>query len=351
MSGSTTKVLVVDDEPEVCWLIENVLSREDVSCTSVHTGSEAKDRLISDEYDVAIIDLVLPGIRGIEVLQFMSDRRLPTRALCIGGAADAMCRSEVMAAGAIGFLAKPLDMAEVTDAVLRAAAEKPRWSRPRGAVENSIALNDHWQGDERLRQMVLECCRALVHSVEAKDPYTRRHTEHVAFYAEQLARHIGLSESVTETIRVAALVHDTGKIAIPDAILTKPGRLTEPEFELVRQHSDVGAAILGNISVLKDEATLVRFHHENWDGTGYPMGLSKETIPLGARVIHLADSIDAMLMQRTYKQPLSVDEMLEELQTCAGTQFDPELAASARDWCSKHRDRLILPVSTTAEVA
>lgn len=342
-----TKVLIVDNEPEVCWRIENVLSRDQMSCTCVHTGSEAKEHLIRDDYDVAIIDLNMPGVRGIELLQFMSDRRLPTRALCMGAMTDAMCRSEVMAVGAVEFLEKPLDMARLAEEVLCAVNARPSHDELAVPAASDQAGQD-WQRDERLRQMVLESCRALAYAVEAKDPYTRRHSEHVSFYAEQIARRAGLPSGVTETIRVAGLVHDIGKIAVPDAVLTKRGRLSEQEFALVRRHPDVGAAILGNISVLREEGELVRFHHEAWDGSGYPAGLSGEEIPLGARVINLADSIDAMLMERTYKQPRSIDEMIEQLRACAGGQFAPDMAATAVDWCQESRSRLIVPQASAA---
>jgi response regulator RpfG family c-di-GMP phosphodiesterase len=140
------------------------------------------------------------------------------------------------------------------------------------------------------------------------------------------------------------VLHDIGKIAVPDSVLTKAGKLTEREFDLIRRHPDVGAAILEHISLMRIEARLVRFHHEAWDGRGYPTGLGGRRIPLGSRIINIADSIDAMLMHRTYKQAYSIDRMLAELTRCAGGQFDPELIPPAVRWCRDNRSRLILPV-------
>jgi len=199
------------------------------------------------------------------------------------------------------------------------------------------------RGDGGREQMLLEFTGALVQAVELKDPYTRRHSEHVALYADQLAAHLGLARDDRESVRVAALLHDIGKIAVPDSILTKPGRLCRKEFALIRQHPEVGAGILENISMLRQEARLVRHHHEAWDGSGYPHGLRGERIPLGARILNICDSMDAMLMARTYKAPYPVKDMLAELRRCADTQFDPELARAAVDFCTRWPTRLILP--------
>ncbi|MFW6155648.1 MAG: HD domain-containing phosphohydrolase [Planctomycetota bacterium] len=195
--------------------------------------------------------------------------------------------------------------------------------------------------DHQLWLACLEGVRALVSAVEAKDPYTRMHSDHVAYYAEHLGKYTDLPGDLMETIRVAAVVHDVGKIGIPDTILTKPGRLTDEEFQFIREHPRMGAEILSKITILDDESRLVLYHHENWDGSGYPDGLVGEAIPLGARVIQLADCIDAMLMRRTYKEPLPLPQVLEELSKGRGTQFDPVLAEAAIQWLEDHPDRVI----------
>ncbi len=203
--------------------------------------------------------------------------------------------------------------------------------------------------NEQLRVACLESVRALVSAVEAKDPYTRRHSEQVAYYAEQFATFIGLPGDQSEAIRVAGVVHDVGKIGIPDTVLTKPGRLTDVEFELIKGHPDTGAAILEKISLLSAQSVIIRHHHENWNGTGYPDGLAGEDIPLGARVVQVADSIDAMLMRRTYKEPFPVERVLAELQRGMGTQFDPDLAKAAIEWMTANPDRIILAEDQAAE--
>ncbi|NLF33006.1 MAG: HD domain-containing protein, partial [Planctomycetes bacterium] len=136
-------------------------------------------------------------------------------------------------------------------------------------------------------------------------------------------------------------VHDVGKIGIPDTILTKPGRLTDEERRLIREHPRMGAEILSKISMLDGESRLVLYHHERWDGGGYPDGLAGEAIPLGARIIQLADCIDAMLMRRTYKEPFPLSRVLDELVKGKGTQFDPALAEAAIQWLHRHPERVI----------
>ena len=207
----------------------------------------------------------------------------------------------------------------------------------------NMAAEEAEKIERQLRLACLESVGALVSAVEAKDPHTRRHSDQVAYYGEQLARHMDLPGDLVEAIRVAALVHDVGKIGIPDTVLTKPGRLTDEEFDLIKGHPAMGANILQKISLLGGESQLVRYHHENWDGSGYPDRLAGEDIPLGARVIQVADAIDAMLMRRTYKEPFPVEKVLSELRSGRGRQFAPAFADAAVEWLTINPDRIIQP--------
>ncbi|HET6427725.1 MAG TPA: HD-GYP domain-containing protein [Phycisphaerae bacterium] len=202
--------------------------------------------------------------------------------------------------------------------------------------------------DDPSRGMLPEFARALVQAVEAKDPFTRRHSEHVVYYARRLGDYADLPGPLRDTLATAALLHDIGKIAVPDSILTKPGRLTRQEFAFVRLHPDTGADILRNVTLLAEEAEVVRQHHERWDGTGYPRGLRGEMIAPAGRLLHIADSLDAMLMRRTYKDGYSVPRTLRELRLGAGTQFDPELALLAARWCEQNPTLLIRPGQSAA---
>jgi len=186
-------------------------------------------------------------------------------------------------------------------------------------LEN-LALYGDMQG------MFLGTLHALTSAIDAKDSYTRGHSERVALMSRMLAEQAGVDEATCERIYIAGLVHDVGKIGVPEAVLCKPGRLTDEEFELIKMHPEIGARILQDIRQMQDLIPGVLYHHEKWDGRGYPHHLAGEQIPLFGRVICLADSFDAMSSNRTYRKSLSHDDVLEEIARCGGTQFDPELA-------------------------
>ena len=179
---------------------------------------------------------------------------------------------------------------------------------------------------EGLNAMFLGTLEALTASIDAKDPYTSGHSKRVAHVTEQLAKAIGLDEHTVSRMHIAGLVHDIGKIGVPEAVLTKPGRLTDDEFDWIRKHPEIGYRILKDIPQLRDILPGVLHHHERYDGDGYPEGLAGTRIPLPARLIALADSFDAMSSTRTYRPALSRPAVLQEIVDCAGTQFDPEAA-------------------------
>ncbi len=193
----------------------------------------------------------------------------------------------------------------------------------------------------QLRSAHWETIMALVAAVEAKDPYTERHSVHVAIYSECLAQVLHVPPRETAVIKNAAMMHDIGKIGVPDAILTKPGRLTKREFDIIKKHPATGAAILQSATCLQGELPLVLHHHEWYGGKGYPHGLRGDEIPFGARILHVADSIDAMLLPRSYKQGYAIDKVLSELRRGRGSQFDPDFADAAEHWLHESTEQLI----------
>jgi HD-GYP domain-containing protein (c-di-GMP phosphodiesterase class II) len=186
-------------------------------------------------------------------------------------------------------------------------------------LENAALYDD-------LNAMFLGTLEALTASIDAKDRYTCGHSQRVAHLTQQLARAVGLDEKTVSRTRIAGLVHDVGKIGVPEAVLLKPGRLNEEEFDWIRRHPEMGYRILRDIPQLTDILPGVLHHHERWDGDGYPSGLAGEDIPLIARLITLADAFDAMSSSRTYRTCMSRRDVLAEIMECAGTQFDPSLA-------------------------
>lgn len=185
-------------------------------------------------------------------------------------------------------------------------------------LQNAKLYDDH-------QAMFLGTLQALTASIDAKDPYTRGHSERVAHLASQLALAMGQSHEQAERVRIGGLVHDIGKIGVPESVLCKPGKLTDEEFGMIRKHPEIGYEILRDIPLMDDVLPGVKYHHERWDGRGYPCSLKGLDIPLIARVIGLADAFDAMSSNRTYRPALPREKVLEELRNSAERQFDPEL--------------------------
>ncbi|MGI9014848.1 MAG: HD domain-containing phosphohydrolase, partial [Phycisphaerales bacterium] len=179
---------------------------------------------------------------------------------------------------------------------------------------------------EDMDAMFLGTLEAITASIDAKDKYTCGHSQRVAQLSQQLATAIGLDEKTIRQIQIAGLVHDVGKIGVPESVLCKPGRLTEAEFDLIKQHPEIGHRILRDIPQLRYVLPGVLYHHERWDGRGYPHGIAGADIPLAARILALADSFDAMSSTRTYRSARDRTWVLEEITRSSGTQFDPELA-------------------------
>jgi HD-GYP domain-containing protein (c-di-GMP phosphodiesterase class II) len=204
---------------------------------------------------------------------------------------------------------------------------------------------------EGMRGIFMSATLALANAVDAKDPYTRGHSERVLNYSEQLARAMKLPPQDVESIKMAAVLHDIGKIAIPDDILRKPGKLTAEEFDVVRTHPARGEAILAPLEELRPLRPGIRHHHERFDGRGYPDGLAGQVIPLHARIICVADSFDAMTSKRYYHEAKTPDEGLEEIAHCSGAQFDPELAECFIQALSRRAPVPVLPQAVLRALA
>ncbi|WP_022853528.1 HD domain-containing phosphohydrolase [Thermodesulfatator atlanticus] len=192
-------------------------------------------------------------------------------------------------------------------------------------LERSAPLVENFILRESLILNLYDALRALVRALEAKDPYTKQHSERVTQYALAIAKEMGLAEDMCESLRFAGHLHDVGKVGVPDAILLKPGRLAPEEYEIIKQHPLIGAEIVGHMGLLSDEAQIIKHHHERWDGNGYPYGLAREDIPLLSRILAVADTFDAMTSVRPYRPARSFDDAFAEIVRCAGSQFDPQV--------------------------
>jgi len=336
-------ILIVDDEPQVCHLIQEELAEHGFSCQIVTEPLQAKDLLDTQQFGLLIADIAMPRVGGLDLLAYVRQCLPACRVILITGVSTREYLAQAILLGAYDYIEKPFKMKELAETVSRAFSDEAGTASLPARAAEAMEYATH------AKLASLESIRALARAGEAKDPHTWRHSEQVTHYAVNLARELSLSEAEVECIRVASLLHDVGKIGVPDSILTKPGPLTDQEFEFIRRHPALGADILANITVFGQEAHLVRYHHERWDGKGYPEGLAGEKIPLGSRIIQVADCMDAMLMDRVYKRGYPVERMLAELERCAGTQFDPKVATAAASWARMSPEKLILPSATQVQ--
>ncbi len=337
MRADPPSILIVDDQPSVCRLIAKQLSEQGFDCHVATDGQTARERLGAQPFKLLIADIALPGPSGLELVAYIRKHRPECKVILVTGTGNRDHVAQALMLGAYDYLDKPIDMGELTALTAKAVRDD------NGMLGLPARAAKAMQLSAQTRQASLDSVRALVRAVDAKDPYTRRHSEQVAYYATHLAEALGLSETVVERIRISSLLHDVGKIGTPDHILTKPGKLTDDEFEYIRRHPAIGAEIVASVTLFREEALLIRHHHERWDGKGYPDGLAGEEIPLPSRIINVADSMDAMLMTRSYKPRYPVEKMLGELERCAGTQFEPQVAAAGVRWCQANPDALVLP--------
>jgi putative nucleotidyltransferase with HDIG domain len=219
------------------------------------------------------------------------------------------------------------------------------------------------EANSAIRRLNNELFRALAKAFDMRDPYVGGHAAQVAAYAVAIAEELKLPSQQTELVRQSAFLHDIGKLAIPESILHKPGKLTEIEYEFVKKHAEIGADLIAATEGLSHLAPFIRHHHEHWDGNGYPFELAGEEIPLEARILNLCDSVESMASDRPYHRAMSTEEIVEEIQACRGTQFDPLLADafiklilqrgssfvvnSARSVTQQYAASLLADVSTT----
>ena len=322
--GIGRRALLVEDEPQVRSVITNYLGREGFS--TEESGSVAEGmKWLRDEFDVVVTDIRLPGASGNELVSAVKARWPATQVIVITGLQDAQVAAEALNAGADRYLFKPFGMPELRAHLVDALGRRDRILAER--TEKHLLTTEARARAEQAREAVLKGARALVRAVEVRDPYTRGHSDRVARYAGVLANaREGTSELIDpDLLKLACELHDVGKIGVSDAILNKEARLTTEEFSQVRKHPRTGRRILEPL--LDDPVVLavVSWHHERWDGAGYPDALAGDTIPIAARIVAVADALDAMTSERAYRPALGWDEALQQMRELAGSQFDPSV--------------------------
>jgi putative nucleotidyltransferase with HDIG domain len=323
------RILIVDDQQANVLLLERLLASFGFRAVTATTRSDQAEALCDSlDPDLLLLDLQMPPPDGIEVLRRLRSRPsgpapMPIIVLTADNTTEAKRRA--LAGGANDFLHKPFDAVEV---VLRIKNQlSTRMLQLALNVHNDMLERRVEARTEQLEQARIEIIERLAHAAEYRDDDTGQHTRRVAQISGLLAERLGLPDGEVARIRRAAPLHDVGKIAIPDAILLKPGKLTSSEFNSMKTHTTIGAEILSGSQsrLLRLAEEIARSHHERWDGTGYPAALAGAEIPIAGRIVALADVFDALSHRRPYKPAWSVAESVEEIRRLAGSHFDPTL--------------------------
>ena len=290
------RILVIDDDEQVRYLLRYLLTHEGFEVDDAATREEALDRMTANAPDVVLLDLHLSGRAGHEAIPMLrSDPR--TRfvpVVMITGGATRKDKLDAIAAGVTDFLAKPFDGEELV-----------------ARVRNLVRLKRYTDAFEEAQQVII----ALAATIDARDPYTAGHSERVSYYAELLGRAVGVSAEEQRLLHFGGLFHDIGKIAIRDSVLLKPGKLTPDEFKEIQRHPVAGRDLLRDMRTLDAAIPIVYHHHERFDGSGYPDGISGDGIPLLARIASVADVYDALTTSRPYRGAMTRSEALEVMET------------------------------------
>jgi putative nucleotidyltransferase with HDIG domain len=323
-----TKILIVDDDASVRDVINVLLGEEGYACTAVTSADAAVDAVRHGDYPLVISDVRMPGHDGFWLLERLRELRPEVAIVMLTAYGDTEAAVECLRNGAADYLLKPPKVTELVRAIERALGRR-RLELARSKYRRSL--------ENRVREKTAELSRALrelestysqtlwslVAALDAREHETGNHSQRVVRYSLAVARRLGLPERDLPDLGRGALLHDIGKIGVPDAILLKPGPLAEAEWREMRRHPQIGYEILRSIGFLEHSAEMVLAHQERFDGRGYPSGLRGDDVPIGARIFAIADTYDAMTSDRPYRRALSTGTAREEIARCSGTQFDP----------------------------
>jgi response regulator RpfG family c-di-GMP phosphodiesterase/signal transduction histidine kinase len=328
-AGAGTKthdalILVIDDNPEVLKLMKMLLSDEfDLELT---TSAEKGLAMLKEKSpDLILCDVMMPGMDGHAFSRAVkADEALKhTPIILVTARSGAEMLSQGIQAGADDYISKPFDSVELK-ARIRSLLRIRRVESELAMANRNLKLRTSDLVDQQ-RSLFLSTVKSLVSAIDAKDEYTRHHSTRVTEFTLKIAGKMGFSAKEIGDLELAAILHDVGKIAVPENILNKPGKLTDHEFALIKEHPARGESILKPVIELKDIAHVVRAHHEHYDGTGYPDGLKGREIPLGARIMAVADAYDSITSERPYRKASSHRFAVKEIIRCSGVQFDPEV--------------------------
>lgn len=333
--NSNYKIIAVDDEEGIVDSLSIFLKRSGYQFTGVTDPKEAIERIKNEHFDLMLLDFIMTPFHGDQVVEEIRKFNKELYILLLTGHKD---------------LAPPLETIRRLD--IQGYCEKSdKFDQLLLLIESGIKsieqmnqikkinaqLSDTY---EQLERAYLDSIQTLRYTVEAKDPYTRGHSDRVAQYSVLIGKHLGLNDEDIKTLEIGGLFHDIGKIGVPDTILRKESKLTDDEYSEIKNHPSIGVHILSSATIFQNIIPIVKHHHEKYDGTGYPGKLKGEDIPYFARITALADTFDAMTSKRSYRDALSLDVVISEFERCRGTQFDPELDDVFLDILKNHYDEI-----------
>jgi putative two-component system response regulator len=306
-----SRVLVADGDPLTRGLLRRCLETDGYEVVEAEDGAGALRAIRGEQpYDVLVADQLLGSLTGVELIAIAQETDPALPCLICTGKGDLELATIAMEAGAVGFVMRPFRPDHVRVAVQRAVER-------RHLARETVRL--------RLAAPMLErFTTILANTIEAKDSQTQRHCERLVRLSDALAVELGVDRSLRATVRLGACLHDVGKVAVPDLLLRKTGRLSADEWDVLRRHPDVGASLLADIDAWVEVRAIIRHHHERFDGSGYPSALAGYAIPLGARIVAVVDAFDVMRSGRPYRAARPLEQAVEELRRHRASQFDPD---------------------------
>lgn len=351
MSGDPLpSILIVDDEPEITAILSDLFYGK-YDCTTAGSAEEALDRLAGGNYELIVSDITMPGMSGLDMIPHVRSTSPNTVVVMISGMQTVESAIEALRLGAFDYVMKPFDLRQVEAVVTRAlehqnliVAKQRYEDHLEELVEQRTAELD--QALNSLEDAYRSTLKALTAALETRDLETHGHSERVVSYSMRLGREYGLDNERLKSLEFGSLLHDIGKIGVPDLILRKPAKLTSEEWVLMREHPVHGQQILRGIKFLEGAARVVAQHHEKWDGSGYPLGLSADDIDICARIFSVADAFDAITSDRVYRKGKPYEAAAQELDEWAGKQFDPKVVEAfhrvpQEDWQELHDQSLM----------
>jgi putative two-component system response regulator len=332
-------VLIVDDDEQIRTIVGRVVVGEGYHCTFASDASEARSKLAAEPFALALVDVMMPGESGLDLVTSIVADYPDLATVMLTGVDDPGVAELALAGGAYGYLVKPFRPNELRISVANALRRRRLELEKRAHQDwleqevdiRTADLRDAMarlkEADRLVRESVEETVQALSRTIEHRDEETSAHVERMSRYAALIARAMGWDEEDCELLRIAAPMHDVGKVSIPDGILFKPGKLSIAEFEVIKTHAERGAEILGKSDnpLLVLASLVARTHHEQWDGLGYPFGLAGEEIPLAGRIAAVADVFDALVSRRVYKPAFPMPQALDVLKKGRGAHFDGDV--------------------------